>query len=175
MEAEREAGAVIETIWENERTTRDGDFAAENWGTEHQDWPAESDDWGYRGEPEPMATGGPGPVASGSASSIGPTVDAAPRSAQRAAEASTGQTVVVCEKGLGPGPVATSAEPLVDPPELGDRINDTAKEPYWIPGVFPTIVQKETGGPFNYGLKNLDLLTWGLMYYEVEAGWLRRI
>jgi hypothetical protein len=30
MEAEREAGAVIETILENETTTRDGDFAAEN-------------------------------------------------------------------------------------------------------------------------------------------------
>ena len=114
-------------------------------------------------------------MASGSASTKGPAVDAAPQWAQRAAEASTGQAVDVCEKGLGPGPVATSAKPLVNPPEFGDRINDTAKEPYWIPGAFPTILQNENGDPFNYVLKEPDLLTWGLMCYVFEAGWLRRI
>ena len=51
--------------------------------------------------------------------------------------------------------------PLVEPPEFGDRINDTAKEPYWVPGAFPTIFQNETGDPFNYVLKEPDLVTWG--------------
>ena len=49
----------------------------------------------------------------------------------------------------------------MDPPEFGDRIKDTDKVPYWIPGAFPTIFQNETGDPHNYKLKELDLATWG--------------
>ena len=52
-------------------------------------------------------------------------------------------------------------KPLVDPPELSDRIRDTDKEPYWIPGAYPTIFQNETGDPHNYVLKEPDLVTWG--------------
>jgi len=52
-------------------------------------------------------------------------------------------------------------KPLVDPPEFGDRIKDTDKEPYWIPGAFPTIFQNETGDPYNYVHKEVDLITWG--------------
>ena len=51
--------------------------------------------------------------------------------------------------------------PLLDPPEFADRIKDTDREPHWIPGAFPTIFQNETGDPFNYVLKEVDLVTWG--------------
>ena len=51
--------------------------------------------------------------------------------------------------------------PLVDPPEFGDRIRDTDKEPHWIPGAFPTVFQNETGDPYNYVLKEVDLILWG--------------
>ena len=44
---------------------------------------------------------------------------------------------------------------------FGDRVRDTDKEPYWIPGAFPTIFQNETGGLLNYVLKEPDLITWG--------------
>ena len=60
----------------------------------------------------------------------------------------------------GPG-VPNPDKPLVDPPEFGDRVRDTDKEPYWIPGAFPTIFQNETGDPYNYVLKEVDLVTWG--------------
>ncbi len=56
---------------------------------------------------------------------------------------------------------ASSAKPLVEAPEFGDRVRDTDKEPYWIPGAFPTIFQNETGDLHNYVLKEPDLLTWG--------------
>lgn len=51
--------------------------------------------------------------------------------------------------------------PLVDPPEFAALIKDTDKQPYWIPGAFPTIFQNETGDPYNYALKEVDLTTWG--------------
>ncbi len=51
--------------------------------------------------------------------------------------------------------------PLVDAPEFADRVRDTDKEPYWIPGAFPTIFQNETGDPYNYEVKEVDLVTWG--------------
>ena len=56
---------------------------------------------------------------------------------------------------------SVDGKPLVDPPEFSDRIRDTDKEPYWIPGAFPTIFQNETGDPHNYVLKEPDLTTWG--------------
>ena len=59
--------------------------------------------------------------------------------------------------------VGADSKPLVEPPTLGDRIRDTDKEPYWIPGAFPTIFQNETGDPFNYVWKEPDLVTWGRM------------
>ena len=54
-----------------------------------------------------------------------------------------------------------SDKPVVDPPEFSDRIRDTDKEPFWIPGAFPTIFQNETGDPHNHMLKEPDLTTWG--------------
>ena len=54
-----------------------------------------------------------------------------------------------------------SGKPLVEAPEFGDRIRDTDKVPYWIPGTHPTIFQNETGGSYNYILKEPDLMTWG--------------
>ena len=39
-------------------------------------------------------------------------------------------------------------KPLVNPPELGDIIRDSDKDPFWIPGIFPTIFQNETGDPY---------------------------
>ena len=52
-------------------------------------------------------------------------------------------------------------KPLVAPPEFGDRVRDTDKTPYWIPGAFPTIFQNETGDPYNYVHKEVDLEMWG--------------
>ena len=61
-------------------------------------------------------------------------------------------------------------KPLVNAPELGDRIKDTQKEPYWIPGIFPTIFQNETGDPFNYYMKEPDLQLWG-PHVMMSKGW----
>ena len=52
-------------------------------------------------------------------------------------------------------------KPLVDPPQVETRVKDTEKEPFWIPGAFPTIFQNETGDPYNYVLKEVDLHLWG--------------
>ena len=40
---------------------------------------------------------------------------------------------------------APIGKPLVEAPEFGDRVRDTNKEPYWIPGAFPNDFQHETG------------------------------
>ena len=62
-------------------------------------------------------------------------------------------------------PVAGDArppdQPLVDPPPLGDRIRDTEKEAFWIPGAFPTIFQNEKGDPYDWKLREPDLVKWG--------------
>jgi len=55
----------------------------------------------------------------------------------------------------------TPGKPLVEAPEFGDRVRDTDKEPYWIPGAFPSIFQNETGDLHNYEIKEPDMLTWG--------------
>ena len=57
--------------------------------------------------------------------------------------------------------VAPIGKPLVEPPEFGDRVRDTDKEPYWIPGAFPNIFQNQTGDLHNYVEKEPDMLTWG--------------
>ena len=46
-------------------------------------------------------------------------------------------------------------------PEFGERINDTDRQAYWVPGAFPTIFQNETGDPHNYVWKEPELTTWG--------------
>ena len=56
---------------------------------------------------------------------------------------------------------APVGKPVVDPPEFDERIRDTDKEPFWIPGAFPTIFQNESGDPHNYYDKEPDLVTWG--------------
>ena len=52
-------------------------------------------------------------------------------------------------------------KPLVDAPEFGDRVRDTDRQPYWIPGAFPGIFQNETGDPYTCPEKEVDLITWG--------------
>jgi hypothetical protein len=52
-------------------------------------------------------------------------------------------------------------KPLVEAPEFGDRVRDTDKDPYWIPGAFPNIFQNQTGDLHNAPLKEPDMLTWG--------------
>ena len=54
-------------------------------------------------------------------------------------------------------------KPVMEPPQIdGDRrIKDTEREPYWIPGAFPTIFQNETGDPYNAPFKEVDLVQWG--------------
>ena len=54
-----------------------------------------------------------------------------------------------------------TGKPLVPPPEFGERIRDTDKEAGWIPGVFPTFLQNETGDPFRWVIKEPDLSLWG--------------
>ena len=61
-------------------------------------------------------------------------------------------------------------KPMVNPPELSDIIRDTDKEPYWIPGAFPTIFQNETGDPYNYYYKEPDLQLWG-PHIMMSKGW----
>ena len=60
-----------------------------------------------------------------------------------------------------PEPEKVGGKPLVEPPEFGERIKDTEREPYWVPGAFPTIFQNETGDPFNYVEKEVDFDQWG--------------
>ena len=74
----------------------------------------------------------------------------------------------------GKGTVAPD-KPLVDPPEFGDRIKYTDKEPYWIPAAFPTSSQNETGDPYNYLHKEVDLITWDRRCYAQRDGTRRRI
>ena len=57
--------------------------------------------------------------------------------------------------------VAPIGKPLVEAPEFGDRVRDTDKEAYWIPGAFPNIFQNQTGDLHNYYDKEPDMLTWG--------------
>ena len=52
-------------------------------------------------------------------------------------------------------------KPLVEAPEFGDRVRDTDKEPYWIPGAFPSVFQNQTGDLHNYVIKEPDMITWG--------------
>ena len=54
-------------------------------------------------------------------------------------------------------------KPLLDPPEIdqSQRIKDTERDPYWIPGAFPGIFQNESGDPFNAPHKEVDLVQWG--------------
>ena len=52
-------------------------------------------------------------------------------------------------------------KPLVEAPELGERIKDTDREPHWVPGAYPTIFQNETGDPFNHVIKGGRFKTMG--------------
>ena len=63
--------------------------------------------------------------------------------------------------GLAGGAPASDDKPLVDPPEFDDRVGDTDRLPYWIPGTFPTLFQNETGDPYNCTEKEVDFVTWG--------------
>ena len=56
---------------------------------------------------------------------------------------------------------APVGKPVLDAPEFAERIRDTDKEAYWIPGAFPTIFQNETGDPHRYAEKVPELVTWG--------------
>ncbi len=50
--------------------------------------------------------------------------------------------------------VRRDCESLVDPPEMAERIRDTDKVPFRIPGAFPISFQNETGGAHDCQLKN---------------------
>ena len=56
---------------------------------------------------------------------------------------------------------APQDKPLVEPPQLSERVKDTERDPYWIPAAFPTIFQNETGDPYNVMNKEVDLNLWG--------------
>ena len=64
--------------------------------------------------------------------------------------------------------------PLVEAPEFGDRVRDTDKERYWIPGAFPTIFQNEMGDLHNYVMKEPDMLTWVLTLCDLVVGMRKR-
>ena len=72
-----------------------------------------------------------------------------------------------------PAPVSippSSGKPLVDAPEFGDRLRDTDKQPYWIPGAFPTIFQNETGrGKKDYNFFQLFKLLYDFELKEISA------
>ena len=50
---------------------------------------------------------------------------------------------------------------LVDPPDFGDRIRGTDKEPFWIPGAFPIRSRNETGNPYEAPVKEVDFVLCG--------------
>ena len=79
------------------------------------------------------------------------------------AAAATGQVEEQDVDLLGTGQNANDDKPLLDPPEIDDEylIRDTEETPHWIPGVFPSISQNETGDPYKYLHKKPDLMTWG--------------
>ena len=92
------------------------------------------------------------------------------RSASLAAEAvaavgaaaeATREAARVSAAGFAGGIPASDDKPLVDPPEFDERVRDTDRQPYWIPGTFPTLFQNETGDPYNCPEKEVDLVTWG--------------
>ena len=65
--------------------------------------------------------------------------------------------------------------PLVDPPEFGERVQDLYnQDPYWIPGAFPTILQNETGDPYNAPLRSVDQSTWG-PHVMRSKGWAAQV
>ena len=74
----------------------------------------------------------------------------------------SGTAAEAAVEGAGQPPRAGPAHPdrpVVDAPEFGGRVRDTDKQPYWIPGAFPTIFQNETGDPYNAPMKEVDKLT----------------
>ena len=66
--------------------------------------------------------------------------------------------------------LARRHKPLVNAPEQAEIIRDSDKEAYWIPGIFPTIFQNETGDPYNFFLKEPDLQLWG-PHVMMSKGW----
>ena len=66
--------------------------------------------------------------------------------------------------------VLLTDKPLLEPPELASRIRDSDREPHWVPGIYPTIFQNETGDPFNYYLRQVDLQLWG-PHVLMSKGW----
>ena len=95
------------------------------------------------------------PAPHGSLESTGSTAESRERSAERSVPPTRGHR---------------ADKPLVDPPAFAERIRDTDKIPYWIPGAFPTIFQNQTGDPHNYVLKEPDLVTWG-PHVMSSKGW----
>ena len=64
----------------------------------------------------------------------------------------------------------SNVKTMVDPPEFDSKIRDSDREPHWVPGIFPTIFQNETGDPFNYYLKEVNLTQWG-PHVLMSKGW----
>ena len=111
-----------------------------------------ADAWDNDAEPEAWAAGASeDPVASDVA--LGDDAETPPRTKEAGAPGVNEDTPAA--DAVFPG------KPLIEAPEFGDRLRDTDKEPYWIPGAFPTIFQNETGDLDNYYEKEPDMLTWG--------------
>ena len=85
-------------------------------------------------------------------------------------DTATGMEAAVAPRTAAEVPAERSGRPvgrpLVDPPEFGDRVRDTDRQPFWIPGAFPTIFQNETGDPYAAPKKEVDLVLWASLCFS---------
>ncbi len=182
-EAEREAAALLEDLLGRKSGLEQA--SAADWT---DDWEYhEDDDWGWEGNCEDREIGQEAhavedsPRQAGECKPLVQSVQMPLEAGAISSKVSLASGPAVAKSAVQPtqhAPGKSSAaiaveagKPLVDPPDFGDRIKDTDREPYWIPGAFPTIFQNETGDPHNYVLKEPDLITWGPHVLRSRGWW----
>ena len=173
-EAEREATSVLKALQEHRTRDQRGGIDTQVLGSD--DWAPEPEDYDpedFDGEQHSDDGLGIDRVETGSCGAATTAkdlrtheviaVEALPQKCGVASEPQNSNATAIAElPESGELPNSTfKGKPLVDPPEFGDRVRDTDKVPYWIPGAFPTIFQNETGDPYNYEDTEVDLVTWG--------------
>ena len=187
LEAEKEAMSILTHLrsqdkehsqsWQCDATQQDAtpwdppqewdDAAEAGWWDALADWPDGHDAAYYLGTSDPPASshaGGAQPSLDASALETQPVPQCVPVPQETVAASAPSSSLPRASRADGTenSTVASGRDkPLVDPPEFGDRIKDTERVPYWIPGAFPTIFQNETGDPHNWAFKEVDLPLWG--------------
>ena len=134
-------------------------LASGMWGSTHDDGQWADAQWDEHWGDEPWDDGDDEPWDDDWADTEEALGKTAPAALSLGVEAAAA-TGAVAEAPPAPAP-RPADKPVLEPPDFGERIRDTDKQPFWIPGAFPTIFQNETGDPYNYLLKEVDLVTWG--------------